>query len=126
MKSLLLVAALAGLLSGCVVAPPAQAQAVASQDFPTLVSSDLDAAITIAKANNDQAAVNCYSALKADLATVLPAGDVPAAGAISAFEKARVLRRRVQVGVSEAVHIACSPLLVDAARVASGLALLFK
>ena len=80
------------------------------------VRADVQRGLEIATAANDIAGVNCAAALL----KAMPEAEAPelaAAGAFSALIKARELRRRVSAGVDEAVHIACSPLIVDAEKV---------
>lgn len=117
MKRLVAAAAAVFLLTACASFPPAaiaqdKDSQAAAQSIAGVVSADLDAAIAIAKANNDATGAACWQAIKDNLAAK-PAQPAPA-GAISAFEALRSRVRTLQAGVPEAVHVACAPLVVDA------------
>lgn len=73
---------------------------------------DLDLAIAQAQAAGDTQAVLCYTEVKAFIGTGIPQVEVK--GVFSALETARIGRRAVDAGVPESLHIACSPLIVDA------------
>lgn len=100
---------ISGLFKKPVTANPVQA---AQTQIAQITQADLTNAITIAKANNDVAGVNCLTALQAHLpaATTLPKVN----GAFSAYELARVKIAAFQNGVPQDVHIACAPVVLDA------------
>jgi hypothetical protein len=96
-------------VAGCVSLPSVQ-----NAELAQFTSEDLDAAILIAEQGNDQVAANCYREIKTHY---VPSGAPQALdvqGAFSAHAAARQVRRAVQAGVPEPVHLACAPLVVDA------------
>lgn len=80
------------------------------------VKGDLEAALAMAKAANDQAAMQCYPVLIELLGEEGPE-TIHAAGAVSAFQRARNARRAgAQSNTSERINLACAPLAVSAAK----------
>lgn len=84
----------------------------------TFTESDLTAALTDAKANNDLAAVNCYTALlpivQSGVANPLPAG----LGGFQLLQKARDLKTMLANlqspnGPMAQLNLACAPLVLD-------------
>lgn len=72
---------------------------------------DIERAVAIAEFHQDVAGAACARAVLA----ALPAGQAPdPLGAFSAFMALREARRAISVGVSESVHNACAPLILDA------------
>ncbi len=96
-------------LSGLKKPDPVQ---TAQASIGQITQADLTNAISIARANNDTAGVNCLTALQAHLptATTLPKVN----GVFSAYELARVKVAAFQNGVPQDVHIACAPVVLDA------------
>jgi hypothetical protein len=91
------------------------------QGLASFVTTDLQNAVSIAKANNDTEAAQCYSylipqvaAAQQQLGTLAPA-DI--SGGFSAFEAGRVAVNNAKVlvnGVPQGLNEACAPLVVDA------------
>lgn len=100
---------MSGLFKKPVTSNPVQS---AQQNIAKITQADLSNAITIAKANNDVAGVNCLTALQANLPTTTNLPKVN--GVFSAYELARVKIAAFQNGVPQDVHIACSPVVLDA------------
>ena len=112
------------MLSGCATAGPLPTD-TAAQNISKLTTADLTAAAAISTANGDTVGANCANALNTWLTSLAPAGEPTAQPAVvgpaSAFAEARVHVRaaqtvvsQIKAGVPEAVHIACSPVVVDA------------
>lgn len=97
------------LCTGCAALPGVQSPELA--DFTT---EDLDAAILIAEQGGDQVAANCYREIKTHYVPSGAPQAIDIKGAFSAHAAARRVRRAVQAGVPEPVHLACAPLVVDA------------
>lgn len=114
MLPLLIVCALvAGCLSGCAtVAGSSPAQGAAEDQLEKVTKADLDSAIAEASAAGDDQAVKCFTLVQDFVGKGAPAADIK--GVFSAFEATRLLRRRVDTGVPEELHIACAPLILDA------------
>lgn len=76
-------------------------------------AEDVDAAIRIAQDAKDTVAESCFKAIRGHL-------DQPAKpdikGVVSAYALARATVRNAQAGLASDVHVACSPLVVDAAQ----------
>jgi len=82
---------------------------------------DLEAALAMAKAGNDQAAMQCYPVLL-EMLNEPDAPTLHAAGAVSAFQRARNARRAGdQSNTAEKINLACAPLAVSAAKGAGSL-----
>lgn len=126
MKKLVLLAAFA--LSACASYPPqatAQEADKAAQSISALTATDLDTAIAIAKASNDQDGVDCATAIKGWLVDAQPAAPAPAApvatGPFSAYMAAREgvhraesLIEKVKAGAPRGVVIGCAMVTHDA------------
>ncbi len=95
-------------LAGCAVLPGVQ-----NEELATFTRDDLNAAISIAQAGGDDVAANCYTQIR-DHYTVVQGPAIEIKGLFSAHAAARQARRAAQAGVPEPVHLACSPLVVDA------------
>jgi hypothetical protein len=109
------------------------AKSGAVQPLPGLaafVTTDLQNAASIAKANNDATAAQCYEylipqvqAAQQQLATLAPSN---ISGGFSAFEAGRVAVNNVKGiaggGVPQALNDACAPLVLDAGATLVGLA----
>lgn len=87
-------------------------QGEAKSKLAVVTMEDLDVAIASAQAENDPQAVTCYTEVKAWVNSH-PSG-TSVKGVFSAFEAARLVRRRVDLGIPESLHNACAPLIVDA------------
>lgn len=83
-------------------------------------SEDVDAAIVIAQQTQDTVAEACYRAIRKH--TDAPASMVTK-GIVSTYAAARAKVREARAGLAEEVHVACSPLVVDAGTFASRLGL---
>ena len=114
-----------GIVMACVFMSGCASVQAQQPSLGTLLGADLDAAISIAQANGDSVAAGCYTALKNNLPKASQQPIAPA-GVVSGFELARLGINKLNVGVPSEVHIACSPLVVDAATVGVGLVKLFK
>lgn len=86
------------------------------------VRADIQAALKIAQASGDTAGINCMSVLLKRMPENVDA--VKATGAVSLYMQARQTRRAIDKGISEEVHLACAPLIVDAERVLAKLGLI--
>lgn len=75
-------------------------------------AEDVDAAIVIAQQAKDQVAEACFRAIRKH---VDEEPDMVVKGVVSAYAKARVRVRENKAGLAPDVHVACSPLIVDAA-----------
>ena len=96
----------------------------ASEEVATLKAftlNDIANARVIAKKYDDQLAVHCYDALTQYLGGVDT--DIGrAAGAVSAYQKARVARRFVDRGLPDDVRIWCGALVADSRQTLLGIA----
>jgi hypothetical protein len=118
--------------------PPAATTAVSGtqaavqqplQGLASFVTTDLQNAVSIAKASNDTDAVQCYqylipqvTAAQQQLGTLAPA-DI--SGGFSAFEAGRVAVNNVKGmvnGVPQGLNDACAPLVLDASSTLVALA----
>jgi hypothetical protein len=116
MKRSLIPAAFAAgllLLSGCALpsGPPSEDPFAG---LTAIVDGDIDAAIAIAEAGGDPDAAACYREIKKVRADRPDLGTP--AGAVSAFERLRLLRRSIDAGLPESLHVACAPVVIDAER----------
>jgi hypothetical protein len=80
---------------------------------------DVDAAIVIAQNAKDAVAEACFRAIRRH---VDAPPDPVTKGVVSAYAAARVAVRSSRAGLAEDVHVACSPLVVDAGTFATSLA----
>jgi hypothetical protein len=80
---------------------------------------DVDAAIVIAQNAKDAVAEACFRAIRRH---VDAPPDAVTKGVVSAYAAARVAVRAARAGLAEDVHVACSPLVVDAGTFATSLA----
>jgi hypothetical protein len=138
---LALVGALAAGLSACshpaatVAAPTATTAAAKAGAAPLnglagFVTADLDNALSLAKAANDQAGAQCYAylipqvaAAQQQLGTLTTPGAV--SGGFSAFEAGRVAATNLKGfvnGVPQGLNLACAPLVLDAGNTLVALA----
>jgi hypothetical protein len=133
-----------GALAGCANAPaptaavgsalvtPAGAAAPAAtplQGLGQFVTADLQNALSIAQANSDTVAAQCYqylipqvAAAQKQLGTLAPTN---ISGGFSAFEAGRVAVTNVKGlvnGIPAGLNIACAPLVLDAGNTLVGLA----
>ncbi|MDE3023908.1 MAG: hypothetical protein KGI54_18985, partial [Pseudomonadota bacterium] len=105
------------LLAGCstlsgLKSPATDPVQAAQANIAQITQADLTNAISIAKANNDIAGVNCLTALQAHIPNSVNIPKVN--GVFSAYELTRVKVRAFQNGVPQDVHIACAPVVLDA------------
>jgi hypothetical protein len=84
--------------------------------------ADVDAAIKIAQQAKDVVAEACYTAIRKHVDQEFKLETV---GPVSAYAAARVRIRESRAGLSPDVHVACSPLIIDAGAFASSLGLTF-
>lgn len=115
MKKLLTFAAFVSFifLTGCAsIAGTSPVQGAAESSLEKVTAADLDGAIAAAQAGGDIQAVACFTEVKNFTGNMPAHADVK--GVFSAWEGARLLRRRIGDGVPEALHNACAPLLIDA------------
>ena len=86
-------------------------------------SEDLIRARSIAVDAGDSVAAGCYAALleTARAAPKRSNTDIGKTGAFSVFQMTRNISRRFDGAVSEKVHVACAPLIVDAQATLIGL-----
>ncbi len=75
--------------------------------------TDVEAAIKIAQDTKDPVAEACFKAIRAHT-DKSPAPEVK--GIVSAYAAARAAAHAAQAGLAEDVHVACAPLVVDAAQ----------
>lgn len=78
----------------------------------TITVADLDAATARAIAGGDQMGAACYPVLKKYVQQGLP-GAQKFAGAIDAFEAARLGRKNFSAGVPDDLRMGCAALLMD-------------
>lgn len=110
MKSILTITVLVVLLSGC-------ATQIALQDPATreLTRADAEVAQHIAEADGDVVAATCWKTLILYLQPASSGEPIKTIGVLSEFQRLRMLRRHAEDrAVPEDVHVACSPLVVDA------------
>jgi len=133
---LALAGALALGLSACARPAATPAQAAGGSGTAPLagiagfVTADLNNALTLAKANNDEAGAQCYAylipqvaAAQQQLGTLVAPGAV--SGGFSAFEAGRVAVTNIKGfvhGVPQGLNMACAPLVLDAGNTLVGLA----
>lgn len=141
MKRILLPVALCGLLSlgACAAQPANTASTNPLAPVNTVVANlgkftvaDINAADKIAVTNNDAAGIQCYPVL-AKFVQSLPSanGGQTVAGAVSAFEQARVLRMQItgiitgnDGGQLMNVRLACSALVMSEQQFLANLGIL--
>lgn len=75
-----------------------------------LAKTDIESALSDARAHKDKAAVLCYSELLDKIEDLPKLTASRVVGPVSAFQKARNIRKRIDEGVSEDVEIACAAL----------------
>lgn len=75
-----------------------------------LAKADVESALADARAHKDKAAVLCYAELLDKLEDLPKLTASRVVGPVSAFQKARNIRKRIDEGVSEDVEIACAAL----------------
>ncbi len=98
-------------LSSCATVPGADGTSpLASLQAFTL--ADLIQAKEIAVSNGDLIAAACWDALLKDVGALKGVPKVK--GAFSAFEVARLGVGKIRGGISQEVHVACSPVVLDA------------
>lgn len=83
-------------------------------------AADVDAAIVIAQKAGDTIAEACYRAIRKHVDQEFK---LEVVGPVSAYAAARVRIREYRAGLAPEVHVACSPLVVDARTFASRLGL---
>ena len=121
MKRLIIAATLA-LLAGC--ASVGERVLIAGTTGESRFSAeDVDAAIVIAQNAKDAVAEACYRAIRRHV-DVAP--NAVTRGVVSSYAAARVAVRAARAPLAEDVHVACSPLVVDAGTFASRLGLTFR
>lgn len=116
--------ALALLLTACTAddGEPGQGLAAApaieeaADELKGFVQADLEAALADAEAHQDQVAAQCYTAILGRLQELQERQRVKPVGAISGFQKARNLKRRLDAGISDEFDIACGPLIAQVRR----------
>ena len=79
-------------------------------------AEDVDAAITIAQQAQDPVAEACFRAIRKHTDQEI---DPIIKGIVSAYAAARAKVREARAGLAADVHVACSPLIVDAATFSS-------
>jgi hypothetical protein len=85
------------------------------------VLSDIESARKIAIAHDDVLAEKCYDVLYVYIETAKVEFS-SAAGAITAYQKARTLRRKAQAGLPDDVRMWCGALVSDSRRSLTGIA----
>lgn len=82
---------------------------------------DLDGQVDPDVANGDPVALLCYTYLHGKV-TAAQAGEgmITVAGAVSAFQSARNVKRRIDNGISDEFHLACGPLRSEVRATALG------
>lgn len=119
MKMLFVVALLA--LTGC-ASVGEKALTAGTTGWVRFSAEDVDAAIVIAQQAQDPVAEACFRAIRNHTAApVSPATK----GIVSTYAAARAAVRESRAGLAADVHVACSPLIVDAGTFASRLGLTF-
>lgn len=83
---------------------------VKKSPLKAFVLADIQAALAIAREGEDRMAIMCWETL-ADIVAKDKTG-VKVKGVLSAFQKARNRRRKVQSGVDEELQISCAPMAV--------------
>lgn len=94
----------------------------ATGELRELAADDVTRALEIARAANDPAGAACAMALLEHVAQQ-PTIPTPL-GAFSTVMFAREARRRLGAGVSESVHNACAPMILDAEETIAKLGLM--
>lgn len=86
-----------------------------------LTERDLQSALDSAKAHNDKIATLCYEAILPLAAAKNEADHTQVVGPISAYQKARNVRKFLEGLAGDNIKIACGPLLADTNSVLSRL-----
>lgn len=77
------------------------------------VRTDVEAALQDAQTHNDILASTCYQGILTHLDAINTGENAGVKGALSAFQKARNLRRGLGGGLTDEMKLACGPLFVD-------------
>lgn len=120
MKSLLLAGALLLVLSGCATVGE-RALTAGTTGSVRFAAEDVDAAIAIAIQAQDTVAEACFRAIRKHVD--VDQGAAVVKGIVSEYAAARGRIRESRAGLAPDVHVACSPLIVDAGTFASQLGL---
>ena len=115
MKTIVLLVVL--LLSGCASVGDRILQAGTQGDV-RFEPADVDAAIAIADAAGDKVAADCYRAIRKHVDQPVR---IETVGPVSKYAAARLRIREARAGLAPDVHVACSPLILDAAEFARDL-----
>lgn len=121
------------LLAGCATAEKgigvAKAAIQTSSEFNVIFVEDVSQALIMAERTNDELAVQCWTYLKEFAEANAPDPDVPqgeVVGALSAYQKARNVRRTViEVEITDRFRMECGPMLTDSAGALGRLGLSF-
>lgn len=97
---------LSALISGC---------APLTTKLNQFTLADARNALAISEAAGDHIASACYRAIIDNTKQPVSLPD-DVTGALSLFEIARLKRMRAEEKIPESIHVACSPLLIDAER----------
>jgi len=107
---------LAGLLlSGCAGNIVTKAITSDDPDEISFVRKDLEAALASAKANDDQLGEMCWAAIIKKIEE--PRTKTNVVGALSAYQKARNVRRKLEGGLDTSLRIGCAPMLTESRKV---------
>lgn len=110
MKTFIVAAALA-LLAACSTVGETALKA-GTTGAVRFTPEDVDAAIKIAQEAKDPVAEACFKAIRNHTGDAQPGTVVK--GVVSAYAAARAKVRDAKAGLADDVHVACSPLIVDA------------
>lgn len=120
-KNLVLAGVAAVALSGCAAGVNAVSQKIQTDaEFNQVFLSDVRTARLLAEQTDDQLALKCWSYLEGFAVTnappvvETPEGEAQKGGVLSAYQKARNLRRGVvEMKISDEFRLECGPMLTD-------------
>ncbi len=114
---------LVSILAGCGTATKLLHRAEgATAELSKVAVEDLAAAEESALRHKDPYAAECWAELRVYVGELRKQGFTDIKGAFTAFQKARNIRRGVQAGLPEAVHVRCAHMFRDARNTLIGLA----
>ncbi len=92
--------------------------------FSEIVLADVQQAKVLAEQADDQLAVKCWTHLEQLTLANIPNPDAPVGrvvGVMSAYQKARNVRRKVEAGISDQSRLECGPMLMESRSVSKRL-----
>lgn len=89
-----------------------------SPEFNDVLLTDVQQALILAKATDDELAVKCWTYVEKFVIENTPGEDDPALdatkfGVLSSYQQVRNTRRAVEVEISNTFRLECGPLLAD-------------